>query len=143
MAVLLTATGLRMWAMVAACSVAINCSTIGSAAAMALRAVRSQIGNAREIVTIPKALAFPHPRDAGARLTTTWPVGQLADFVLEFEIGATPLLIREFSDRYQAFVAGVQLTQQVIRMVEANPAAALYGVTSRQGPLRTLRRRDR
>jgi hypothetical protein len=89
-------------------------------------AVRSRIGHAGETITISKALAFPHPRDAGAHATTTWPVGQLADFALALEMGAAPLLIREFSDRYEAFTAGVQLTQQMIRLVEANPSAALY-----------------
>jgi len=90
------------------------------------RAVRSRIGRAGDVMTIPKATFFPHPRDAGARLTTTWPVGQLADYVLELEIGAAPLVIREFADRYEAFLSGVQLTQQIIRLVEANPTAALY-----------------
>lgn len=90
------------------------------------QAVRSKIGRAGDVMTIPKTTFFPHPRDAGARLTTTWPVGQLADYVLEFELGAAPLLIREFADRYDAFLSGVQLTQQVISLVESNPAAALY-----------------
>jgi hypothetical protein len=93
---------------------------------LAWRDVRLQIGDAGATITVPKTLQFPHPRDAGARLTTTWPVGQLADFVLELEIGAAPLLIREFSDRYEAFIAGVEFTQQLIRLVEANPTAALY-----------------
>jgi hypothetical protein len=90
------------------------------------RAVRSRIGHTSDIMTIPKTMFFPHPRDAGARLTTTWPVGQLADYVLEFEIGAAPLLIREFADRYEAFLSGVQLAQRVIKLVESNPTAALY-----------------
>jgi len=76
------------------------------------------------MVTIPKS-AFPHPRDAGARPTTTWPVGQLADYALELEVGVAPLLIREFSDRYEAFLAGIQLAAGVVRFAEENPAVAI------------------
>jgi hypothetical protein len=92
----------------------------------AWRAARSRISSSGGTITIPKAVPFPHPRDAGARLTTTWPVGQLADYAIELEIGAAPLLVREFSDRYEAFLAGIQLTQQAITLAEANPTAALY-----------------
>ena len=92
----------------------------------AWRAVRSNLTNPGQRLAVPKALALPHPLDAGARATTTWPVGQLADFVLQLELGAAPLLIREFADRYEATVAGIQLTRQVIRLVETNPTAALY-----------------
>jgi len=92
----------------------------------AWRAVHSALGARKRTLTIRKDSPFPHPRDAGAQVTTTWPVGQLADFVLQFEAGVSPLLIREFEDRYEAFIAGVQLTQQILRLVEANPNAALY-----------------
>jgi hypothetical protein len=52
-------------------------------------------------------------------------VGQLADYALEFELGMAPLLIREFTDRYEVFLAGVQLTDQLIRWAEKNPSAAV------------------
>ena len=91
----------------------------------AWRTMASRIGEGQPSVTIPKIWAPPHPLDAGARLTTTWPVGQLADFALELEAGVAPLLIREFSDRYEVFVASVQLTQQLVRLIESNSAVAL------------------
>jgi uncharacterized membrane protein len=50
----------------------------------------------------------------------------MADYVMEFGLGTAPLLIREFDDRYEAFVAGIQLTEQAIRLVQNNPTAALY-----------------
>jgi hypothetical protein len=90
------------------------------------RAVHRRLGSTSDTLTIPKAVNFPHPRDAGANLTATWPVGQMADYLLAFEVGAAPLLIREFSDRYEAFIGGVQLTAQIIRLVEANPRAAMF-----------------
>jgi|SRR5580658_1604038 hypothetical protein len=92
----------------------------------AWRAVHSTVHATKRTLRIPKDLPFPHPRDAGALITTTWPVGQLADFILQLEVGVAPLLIREFEDRYEAFVAGVQLTQQILRLVEANPNAAIF-----------------
>jgi hypothetical protein len=52
----------------------------------AYRAVNSSGG----VLTIPKMASFPHPRDAGAYPTTTTPVGQLADYVFQVEIGAAP-----------------------------------------------------
>jgi hypothetical protein len=92
----------------------------------AWRAVNSTLGATKRTLQIPKGTHFPHPRDAGALVTTTWPVGQIADFALQLEIGAAPLLIREFDDRYEAFVAGVQLTEQILRLVQANPNAAIF-----------------
>jgi hypothetical protein len=92
----------------------------------AWRAVHSALGTRKQTLTISKDAPFPHPRDAGAQVTTTWPVGQFADFVLQFEAGVSPLLVREFEDRYEAFIAGVQLTQQILRLVEANPNAAIF-----------------
>ena len=35
------------------------------------------------IIMIPRRRGFPHPRDAGARLTSTWPVGQTADYLID------------------------------------------------------------
>jgi hypothetical protein len=90
------------------------------------RNVRSALGTGNRTVTIPKQPLFPHPREAGAQVTTTWRIGQLADFVLEFEADLSPLLIREFEDRYEAFLAGIQLTQQILQLVEANPNAAMF-----------------
>lgn len=92
----------------------------------AWRTARSRIDSVGGTITMPKNGLFPHPRDAGARLTSTWPVGQMADYVMEFGLGTAPLLIREFDDRYEAFVAGIQLTEQAIRLVQNNPTAALY-----------------
>ena len=92
----------------------------------AWRAVHSALGNRRQTLTIRKDLPFPHPRDAGAQVTATWPVGQFADFALQFEAAVAPLLIREFEDRYEAFIAGVQLTREILQLVEANPNATLY-----------------
>lgn len=75
--------------------------------------------------TISKASHFPHPRDAGAQFTTSWPVGQLDDYALSFGGGLAPLLVREFVDRYEAFIGGVQLAGQLVRFVEENPRAAV------------------
>jgi Glycine zipper len=78
------------------------------------------------VATIPKTVLFPHPRDAGARPTVTWPVGQLADYALELEAGSAPLLIREFDNRFEAVVAGMQLAEQAVALAELNPRAAMY-----------------
>jgi hypothetical protein len=53
-------------------------------------------------------------------------VGQLADYALELEVDAAPLLIREFGNRFEAVVAGVQLAEQAVALAELNPRAALY-----------------
>ncbi len=92
----------------------------------AWHSVYSALDTHRRTLTIRKEFPFPHPREAGAQVTTSWPVGQLADFVLQFAAGASPLLIREFDDRYEAFIAGVQLTQQILQLVETNPSAAFF-----------------
>lgn len=91
----------------------------------AWRAVHSALTPTKRTLTILKALPFPHPRDAGARVTTTWPVGQLSDFALQLGAGLAPLLIREFDDRYEAFMASIQLTEQILRAIEANPNVAI------------------
>ena len=72
-----------------------------------------------------RRLAASAPREAGARTTISWPVGHLADYALELELGAAPLLIREFVDRYEAVLAGVALAERTLALVEANPTAAL------------------
>jgi hypothetical protein len=56
----------------------------------AWRTARSRIDSAGGTITIPKNGLFLHPRDAGARLTSTWSVGHLADYVLEFGLGTAP-----------------------------------------------------
>jgi hypothetical protein len=77
-------------------------------------------------IVVNKDQSFPHPRDAGALPTTTWPVGQLADYVLEFGAGVAPLLVREFHDRFEVFLAGVQLTKKIFKFIEDNPESAGY-----------------
>ena len=90
----------------------------------AWHAIRRQLQPGRSL-TISKSSGFPHPRDAGARQTLSWPVGQLADYALDLP-GAAPLLIREFVDRYDAVLLGMELAEQAASLVETNPTAALY-----------------
>jgi hypothetical protein len=90
------------------------------------RAVQRQLAARGGTLTIAKPARFSHPRDAGAHLTATWPVGQIADYVLALEAGAAPLLIREFTDRFEVFTDALQLTSRIVSMVEANPALAGY-----------------
>ena len=47
---------------------------------------------------------LPHPRDAGARPTVTWPAGQVADYLLSMAPGEAPLIIREFADFWEVFL---------------------------------------
>jgi len=75
------------------------------------------------IVTIPRRRGVPHPRNAGARLTSTWPVGQTADYLIE---GHPPLAVREFTDRYEAFLDTARLATQVLGAVERDPSKAMY-----------------
>jgi len=90
----------------------------------AWRSVHQRLGpNGR--MTISKALAFPHPREAGARATISWPMGQIADYALEVGVGLAPIFIREFTDRYEIAMAGIDLTGRAIALLEANPKAAL------------------
>jgi len=91
----------------------------------AWRAVRQRTRSIG-VVTIPKSESFPHPRDAGALPTVTWPLGQIADYALEFELGSPPLLIREFGSHFEAAIAGLTLAQQAVALAKANPTAALY-----------------
>lgn len=88
--------------------------------------VRTRLVRTGGTVTIPKTTLFPHPRDAGARLTTTWAVGQIADYVLDLELGSAPLIVREFVDYYEAFLSSVQLGEAVINLIKANPRMAGY-----------------
>jgi hypothetical protein len=75
------------------------------------------------IVTIPRRRGFPHPRDAGARLTSTWPVGQTADYLID---GKPPLAVREFPDRFEASLDTARVAVQVLEAVERDPSKAMY-----------------
>lgn len=77
----------------------------------------------RSVVRVERRDA-EHPRNAGARLTTTWPVGQLADYAIEIPDEA-PLSIREFNDHFEAFVNTVDLGTQLVRALENNPDATM------------------
>ncbi|MDA8349395.1 MAG: hypothetical protein M0038_11425 [Pseudomonadota bacterium] len=92
----------------------------------AWRDVHARLGRTGGTVTIPKTTFFPHPRDAGARQTTTWAVGQLADYLLDLELGSAPLIVREFADYYEAFMTGVQLGDAVLNLANTHPRAARY-----------------
>ncbi|TAK27428.1 MAG: hypothetical protein EPO40_17570 [Myxococcaceae bacterium] len=76
-------------------------------------------------VRIPRG-GVPHPRDAGARPTSTWPVGQLADYALDSPTGDAPLVIREFRDEWEVFIDGAQFVNDVAAEAEANPTGAMY-----------------
>lgn len=92
----------------------------------AWRDVRTRLVRTGGTVKIPKKTFFPHPRDAGARQTTTWAVGQIADYLLDLELGSAPLLVREFVDYYEAFITGVQLGDDVLNLAKTDPRAARY-----------------
>jgi hypothetical protein len=85
--------------------------------------VRADAGDG--VVRIARG-GIPHPRDAGARVTTTWPVGQIADYALDDAAGQAPLAIREFSDQWQAFLMTAQVTNDIFKMIDKNPRAAFY-----------------
>jgi len=55
-------------------------------------------------IRIPRG-NIPHPRDAGARPTVTWPVGQVADYSLTITAGEAPLIIREFIEYWEVSLA--------------------------------------
>lgn len=71
-------------------------------------------------------MMFPHPRDAGGRVTSTWPVGQVADYAIDSENGEAPLLVREYEDHYEATLDVVRLTAESIELADRNPTAAMY-----------------
>lgn len=87
------------------------------------RAINEAGANAA--ASIPKE-KISHPRDAGARPTATWPVGQLADHALDGRPSETPLVIREFNDRYEAFLDGARLVNMAATAAEDSPMAAMY-----------------
>lgn len=91
---------------------------------LAWLAVQQQLtGNGT--ATVPKKL-FPHPIDAGARRTSTWPHGQIADFSIPCGKGKAPLVIREYDDRFEAFIDGARITKAAVDVAAANPSAAMY-----------------
>ncbi len=74
------------------------------------------------VLALPRRSGFPHPRDAGARLTATWPVGQTADYLLD---GSPRLVVREFPDRWETFIEATLTSHQALR-VDDDPTGALY-----------------
>ncbi len=75
--------------------------------------------------SVPKT-KFPHPLDAGAQRTSTWPVGQVADFSIPGRPGQAPVVVREHDDRFDAFLEGACLTKAAVDAAEANPTMAMY-----------------
>jgi hypothetical protein len=67
-----------------------------------------------------------HPRDAGARPTTSWPADQVADFAFDGPAGQAPLVVREHEDHFEAFIDGSYLATQFLNTVQARPEAAMY-----------------
>ncbi len=88
-------------------------------------AVRSELSLAGGATArIPKH-TIPHPRDAGARPTSTFPEGQLADYALDATDGP-PLVVREFADNFEVALDGVAMTAKVVQSVEQHPGAMMY-----------------
>jgi hypothetical protein len=83
------------------------------------------VGAAGTTARIPKA-TIPHPRDAGAQVTFTWPAGQIADYAIESENGGAPLIVREFQDHYEATLDAVRLAAGSIELANRNPTAAMF-----------------
>lgn len=69
---------------------------------------------------------LPHPRDAGARLTTTWPVGQMADYAIDGSPGEAPLAIREFPDHWEVFIESAQLAGRALATLDEESSKAAY-----------------
>jgi hypothetical protein len=89
--------------------------------------LRKELGD-----TSPRATArvsrssIPHPRDAGARPTATWPVGQVADYAIDSSDSSAPLVIQEFPSHFEAFIDGVQVAEKAAQIAQENPTAAMY-----------------
>jgi hypothetical protein len=92
---------------------------------LAWETVRERLVTSGGTASVPKAL-FPHPRDAGASPSSTWPVGQIADYTLDNAYGQAPLVIREFPDRFEAFLDAARVATQVIAAVEGDSSKATY-----------------
>ncbi len=89
----------------------------------ALRAAIESKG-AGTTARIPKR-AIPHPRAARARPTTTFPVGQVADYALDAASGP-PLVVREFAEQYEAALDSARFAADVVDAITAQPASAMY-----------------
>jgi hypothetical protein len=59
-------------------------------------------------------------------VTTTWPVGQVADYAIEGLPGEPPLAIREFPDHWQVFIETAHLTSVALETVEREPSKRMY-----------------
>jgi hypothetical protein len=77
-------------------------------------------------VSIPRRMGFPHPRDAGGRMTATWPAGQTADYCIEGPPGQPGLAVREFDDHFEAFLDTVRITTHAVEAAKREPEKALY-----------------
>lgn len=75
---------------------------------------------------VPKT-SFPHPRDAGARPTVSWPVGQIADYAIESASNAPPLIIREFDDHFEAAIDGIAVGARAVAGAESSTTAMYLG----------------
>lgn len=91
----------------------------------AWQTLRSRLEASGGKASVPKSL-FPHPRDAGALPSTTWPIGQIADYTLDDGSGKAPLAVREFNDRFEAFIDTTRLASHVLGAVERDPSKAMY-----------------
>ena len=78
----------------------------------------------RSAARIPRG-AMPHPRDAGARATATFPVGQIADYGIEAS-GGPPLVVREFSETFEAAIDGIRMTSRLLESIGQQPTTAAY-----------------
>ncbi|WP_437904698.1 hypothetical protein WME95_40875 [Sorangium sp. So ce327] len=79
----------------------------------------------RVTARVPKT-SFPHPLDAGARPTATWPVGQIADYAIESASNAPPLIIREFDDHFEATIDGITVGERAEQGAETSVTTAMY-----------------
>lgn len=89
--------------------------------------VRDQVAAnpAHEGISIPRG-NVPHPRDAGARPSTNWPVGQIADYAIDGAPGKPPLVIREYPDRWEVFVETVHMTSHAMATIDNDPQKAMF-----------------
>lgn len=89
--------------------------------------VRDQVvsNSSPQGISIPRG-NVPHPRDAGARPSASWPVGQIADYAIDGPQGNPPLAIREFPDRWEVFVETVHMTSQVLDTIDKDPNKAMF-----------------
>jgi len=69
--------------------------------------------------------SIAHPRAAGARPTATVPVGQMGDFAID-AMPKAPLVVREFSDHFEATIDGLHATAKMLSAIQNQPEAAMY-----------------